>query len=416
MSVRTTKEGLKLFDEARNRRGWKLYRWCQEANVSSSTLKRFRAGTCIKEDSLSSIFGAVGIDNWQEFAEPCGMQNRYPINYWESVPDVSVFYGRTQELEDLEQWIVRDGCRLISICGMVGMGKTTLAAKLGDRIQDRFQYLIWRSLRSTPAPSVQDLLKELIQLLSEEPEPDLPDNLDNLITCLIKYLCKYRILLVFDNLETILRPGDFAGHYLEGYRSYGELFRRIGQEDNQSCLLLTTREKIGEVSIYGGETLPVRSLDLDSLGEAGEEIFRAKGLSGKEYWKQLIRYYRGNPLMLKIVSTSIKELFHGNVGEFFSQNKSRRTWLVGDIGHFLQQQFDRLTKPEKQIMEHLAVAEELVSLLELQQTLENIYPCDIQNALQSLMRRSLVESNTEGFTLQPAIREYVVYRLGEPTN
>lgn len=52
--------------------------------------------------------------------------------------DVSIFYGRTRELATLTDWIEAERCRLIALLGMGGIGKSSLAAKLIDRLQDRF--------------------------------------------------------------------------------------------------------------------------------------------------------------------------------------------------------------------------------------------------------------------------------------
>jgi thymidylate kinase len=38
---------------------------------------------------------------------------------------------------------------------MGGIGKTSLAAKLGEQIQGEFEYVVWRSLRN--APLVEDI-------------------------------------------------------------------------------------------------------------------------------------------------------------------------------------------------------------------------------------------------------------------
>jgi len=74
---------------------------------------------------------------------------------WGEAMDVSVFYGRAEELVTLEQWIVQSRCRLVAPLGMGGIGKTSLSVKLAEQIQGEFEYLIWRSLLH--APPIEDI-------------------------------------------------------------------------------------------------------------------------------------------------------------------------------------------------------------------------------------------------------------------
>jgi len=68
------------------------------------------------------------------------------------------------------------------------------------------------------------------------------------------------------------------------------------------------------------------------LKPEGQEIFKAKGLSGSEDKSAvLIEQYAGNPLALKIVATAIQDVFDGNVAEFLTQNKT----VFGDIRDIL---------------------------------------------------------------------------------
>ncbi|WP_306426844.1 hypothetical protein [Nostoc sp. CHAB 5836] len=77
-----------------------------------------------------------------------------------------LFCGRTEELGTLKHWISAESsnktipCRLITLLGMSGIGKTWLSVKLAQQIQDRFEFVIWRSL--LPAAPVKDLLDEKI--------------------------------------------------------------------------------------------------------------------------------------------------------------------------------------------------------------------------------------------------------------
>ncbi|MEP0873342.1 NB-ARC domain-containing protein [Trichocoleus desertorum AS-A10] len=334
-----------------------------------------------------------------------GREMKLALN-WGEAPDVSVFYGRQEELATLGQWIVGDRCRIVALLGMGGIGKTSLAARLAQQIQGQFDCLIWRSLRH-PLP-LEEVLGDWLQLLSPQPITESPSKLESQLTRLIDHLRSHRCLLILDNLETILRSGDFAGHYREGYKSYGELLQRLSQETHQSCLLLTSREQTREIALLDGRNQPVRSLKLEGLKEAAREILQAKDLSGEGQWSTLIQIYRGNPLVLKMVSTTIKEIFDGSVPDFLKQ---RMTLITGDINDFIEQQVNRLSSLEQEILYQVVRAKEPVLLIKLQESLQSVLPSDLLRALESLVRRSLIEKSVAGFTLQPVVMEYVTNQL-----
>jgi hypothetical protein len=349
------------------------------------------------------------IVNWLEAAGYKTSEQQETVD-WGEAPDISLgFYGREQELRTLGQWIASERCRLVALLGMVGIGKTALSVRLTEQIQDEFEYVIWGALRH--APPVEEVLADLIQFLSNNSETDLPEHVNGRVSCLIKYLREHRCLLVLDNLETIMRSGDIAGHYREGYKSYGEFLRRVGEERHNSCLMLTSREKPREIALLAGTTLPVRSLKLEGLSkEAAWKIFEERELSEDGKWERLINIYRGNPLFLKFVSAFIQDIFDGSVSEFLKQGM---TLITGDISDFIEQQFDRLSDLEKKIMYQIARENEPVALPKLQEILSPVSPCKLSEALQSLVRRSLIEKSAAKFTLQPAVMEYVINRLGE---
>ncbi|MEW6494938.1 MAG: NB-ARC domain-containing protein [Cyanobacteriota bacterium] len=333
---------------------------------------------------------------------------------WGEAPDVSVFYGRTDELTKLENWIVNERCRVIALLGMGGMGKTSLAMKLAQRLEKQFEYVIWRSLRD--APPLAEILANLIEFISNDQELELPESTDKRISQLIEYLRSSRCLLVLDNLETILLENSAenggaieavsVGGYQPGYEDYALLIKRLGETQHNSCLVLTSREKPTELAALEGATLPVRSLQLPGLPtDAARDIFHSKGnFRGSEAaWQELMQRYGGNPLALKIVATTIQELFDGQIGEFLQQGKA----VFDDIRELLSQQFNRLCSEEKEIMYWLAINREPVSIKELAGDLLPLRSEQLLELLNALRRRSLIEKMGNRFTLQPVVMEYV---------
>ena len=65
---------------------------------------------------------------------------------WGNAPDGLVCYGRETELATLKQRILENGDLVVTLYGLSGTGKTTLAIKLAQQLQIEFDYVFWRSL------------------------------------------------------------------------------------------------------------------------------------------------------------------------------------------------------------------------------------------------------------------------------
>ncbi len=331
---------------------------------------------------------------------------------WGEAIDVSVFYGRTEELDILARWILIYQCRLVALVGMGEMGKTAVAVKLAEQIQDRFEYVIWRSLRN--APTINEILAQLIQFLSDQQEINLPETLEGKLTRLMECLRSSRCLLILDNAESILRGGESAGYYRQGYEGYGELLRLVGETHHQSCLVLTSREQPRELASNEGDTSPVRILKLSGLKEAeARQIFKKKGAfaGSEEEWEILIKHYGGNPLALKMVASGIEYLVDGNISEVVAL-LNQGAFVFDDIRNLLDRQFNRLSALEKAIMYWLAINRQPVSFQELHADfIPKISASEILENLVSLGRRSLVEKSAAAFTQQPVVMEYMTERF-----
>ena len=81
---------------------------------------------------------------------------RDPRLDWGDALDVPSLYGREQELSTLAQWVVQERCRVVSVLGLGGIGKSALAVSLMHQVAAHFEVVLWRSLRD--APSCEALL------------------------------------------------------------------------------------------------------------------------------------------------------------------------------------------------------------------------------------------------------------------
>ncbi|MFM6817332.1 MAG: ATP-binding protein, partial [Dolichospermum sp.] len=62
-------------------------------------------------------------------------------------PQIIKFHNRETELQTLTHWILNQTTNLISILGLSGIGKTTLVKRFIDLHQQKFEVIIWRSLK-----------------------------------------------------------------------------------------------------------------------------------------------------------------------------------------------------------------------------------------------------------------------------
>ena len=335
--------------------------------------------------------------------------HRAPRSGLSSAPDVSSFYGRTDELAELEQWLLADRCRLVAVVGMGGIGKTALAAKLVRQVAPHFACVLWRSLHN--APSLQDVLGEWLPLLSQN-NTYAPQELDQRLSFLIELLQERRCLLILDNLETLLQERAPGGRYREGYEAFGDLIRSVAFSTHQSCLLLTCREKFPDLGVFSGRRAPVRVYRLGSLDlPASRQLLQDKDLFGEQgAFLDLVQRFAGNPLALKIVGETVSELFGGDIAAFLARDAT----AFHGIRQLLAKQFERLSELEQVLMYWLAIARELTELGALEKDLQPPRSAsEALEAMQSLYNRNLVERGEHGaaFTLQPVVLEYVTERL-----
>jgi WD40 repeat protein/DNA-binding SARP family transcriptional activator len=326
---------------------------------------------------------------------------------WPEVPEVLRLYGREGELAHLKSWLVDERCRLVGLLGIGGVGKTTLAAAAAGAVSTHFEAVVWRSLLN--APPLDELLRDVLHQLAPGAPLEMPPDLQAQIGLLVAALRRARCLLVLDNLESILEP-NLPGTIRPSYEGYAQLLRAVAERSHRSCVLITSRERPQGLGRLEEDTPLVRLLRLDGLGaEAGAQMLAARGLeAGGGAGGALVQRYSGNPLALKLVAQTVREVFDGDIRAFLETEAP----IFDDIGAVLDQQVARLSPLEHELLTWLALEREPVGALALRTNLLNPGPPRATlEAVRALLRRSLVAQSGSGLALQNVVTEYLTDAL-----
>ena len=177
------------------------------------------------------------------------------------------------------------------------------------QVAEHFDVIIWRSLRDLPDYGV--LLDSLLQTVAPHGLGKENNNLEQRQSRLMDSLRSHRVLLVLDNLESVLQEGKSAGHFLPEYEGLGRFLQLSAETEHQSCVLITSREKSIDLVAQEGSRSPVRALRLARLGvEACEKLLEEKEAKGSAVERaRLIEIYTGNPLAVSYTHLTLPTIY-----------------------------------------------------------------------------------------------------------
>lgn len=332
-----------------------------------------------------------------------------------SLPSNNIFYGRKPELALLRESILDTQCVLL--LGQAGIGKTSLAANLVERLKyepKTLDIFIWRPFySSTP---LCELVPELLRLLGIDQAGE--EGLTYQVEQLLNALREHRILLILDGIDRLLDGKDPQNPYGE-CGDYAWFIRTLTTEIHRSCVLLTSREPLPEVTWLNETGQSARMIRLEGLGKDAKKLLRVQELADQDDWGTLIQIYRGNPLSLKMVASRINSFFNGRVSSFL---KCKTTWMGEPLRQALDTQFriGQWSDIERGLMQYLAdnlQESEQVTFSQVYQTLKekNMIQTmtELMEAIEILCARSLLERNQSDdsevmLSLQPVIKKYVL--------
>ncbi len=325
--------------------------------------------------------------------------------YGDRIPEVPQLLERETELSQLLE--ASDRNRVILITGVPGVGKTSLAATLihNCQIKDHFEVLIWKSLEYTP--TLKEVLNELNQVLEDNIQDE--KGYESLEQHFFSRIRARRTLIVFDSAEAV-QPSHSP--IRTQWQEYEKFLSRFGQENHQSCLVMTSHSEIDELLKMKAHRLPIHFLRLQGLSmTAGMTLFRQKGITGEQRWPKLLATYKGNPLLINTAADRILQQFAGDANKSADCNTYLATDYVNNVcenllfGNGIDQQINQLV-----IKILLRSSDELT----IQQVIKILLKNHIHSSYTELMlilsrfeSYNLVESNMDS-----ALRQ-LTYRISD---
>jgi len=329
-----------------------------------------------------------------------------------SIPKKLPLIGRKQELVELLDKIARQECRLVTLVGPGGIGKSRLAIEALRKVADQFPDGVFFCPLSA-APSGDFIIPLVAQTLDFE--PDTLFTLSDSKSQLLDYLSTKRILLLLDGFEHLVECAD--------------LLEDLLTHASNLMILVTSRERLRlrDEWVLPLEGLPFKSPDIPSapVGTA-LELFEQRMLQVRGNWgldnkeciaaEKICAFVEGNPLAIELaaswggVLTASEILGQIQVSLDFLASRLRD---LPDQHRSLRAVFDRSWSLLPLHLQQTFAALSVFRGSFDQEAAETVAGAGWQD-LAALVERSLVRRNPLGrYELHALLNEYAGEKLGQ---
>ncbi len=326
------------------------------------------------------------------------------------------FIGREQKLAEIRRFLVDEpACRLLTLIGPGGIGKTRLALEAASSVLNAFPggvYFVPLASVSEAAHVVPAIMKA-VSLKSSGPTPPKTE--------LMNYLCdaKQPILLLLDNLEHVLEGADLLSELLSA--------------TPQLKLLATSRERLNlqeewVFEVRGMASPPVGAslanlADLEKYNAARLFLQRARQADARFHPStedvpaiaRICQLVDGMPLGLELAAPWVRSMTCREIADEIGRNLDFLTTSLRNVTErhrslraVLEQTWERLTEAERAALCKLSVFRGGCT----REAAETVTGESVA-ILSSLIGRALLRRARDGrYELHELIRQFAAEKLG----
>jgi predicted ATPase/DNA-binding SARP family transcriptional activator/Tfp pilus assembly protein PilF len=314
------------------------------------------------------------------------------------------FIGREDELDQIRERLVDPSCRLLSLNGPGGIGKTRLALKVAHELLHDFTHGVF----FVPLANLNS--DELLPPIIADEIGFASHDGEELRTQLLNYLREKEMLLVIDNLEHLLEEVNFLSEILETSPGIK--------------ILTTSRERLnlsGEWNIeISGLPYPKRVEIEKFKGYDAVQLFlnRARMISpsyvpSEEDRRSIIRICQlveGMPLAIELSSAWTQSLTCNEIADAIKENLDFLTTSIRDVPSrqrslraSFNHSWDLLSDEEQEILQKLTVFRGGF----LRQAAKTVAGASL-STLSSLLDKSLLRIADRGrYEIHPLLMQFI---------
>jgi DNA-binding SARP family transcriptional activator len=325
--------------------------------------------------------------------------------------------GREAELAEIQALLAREDCRLVTITGMGGIGKTRLALAVAraqlDAGWQEVYHLILPPVAQLTSPEA--LAHGVMQAL-EVARPDLSPQKAPAHAALLHLWRSRSVLLVLDNCETILAGGEWLGDLLAaapGLKILALSRQRLNLRAEWVVALQPLRATLGDRTTLA--LSPAAQLFVERAGQARPQ-FRVTA-QNLPWIDQICQLLDGLPLGLELAAAQVRRYTTRQIAQQLAASTSTLTSDEADrparhrsLTGVFESSLVQRTPPERQAFQRLAVFQRGFTL-DAAQAVADTTPA----TLFSLVDSSLLGFDAAGqrFLRHPLLYAYALEKLHE---